>query len=78
MQFSMNGYRRNLMRQVQDLRNQIESILEGEACDSDNLRESMNGIIQQANIINCVFKKDDPEFSDMSDQFVEFIEEVVV
>lgn len=73
MKVSMNGLRRNLSRDIDTLREIVLLILQDEWYDKDELIEAMNDIIQDSNVLNCVFT-DDPEFTDISDIAIEQIE----
>lgn len=74
MKVSMNGLRRNLSSDVQTLRDQVEAVLKGDWCDWDDLRDAMNDVIRISNVLNCVYNKDDPDFSDMGEVEVELLE----
>lgn len=75
MKVSMNGLRRNLSGDVETLRDLVESVLKGEWYDGADLRNAMNDVIQDSNVLNCVFSKDDPDFTDMGNVEVELLEE---
>ena len=70
MNVSMNGLRRNLSDDVEQLKRQIEFVL---GCDyslqphtKEALKDALNQVIQDSNILNCVFDESIPEFSDLS------------
>ena len=73
MNFSMDGFRKHLSRDVQDLRDIVEAVVKGESFDNNELIEAMDDVVSQSNIINCVYKQDDPHFSDLSDLQVRHI-----
>ncbi|SDO28446.1 hypothetical protein SAMN04487957_10548 [Halomonas shengliensis] len=75
MKVSMNGLRRNLNGDVETLRRLVEAVLEGEWYDKEDLRDAMNDVIRDSNVLNCVYHKDDPDFSDMGQIEVELLEE---
>lgn len=75
MKVSMNGLRRNLSSDVQTLRDQVEAVLKGDWCDWDDLRDAMNDVIRTSNVLNCVYQKGDPDFTDMGDVEVDLLEE---
>ncbi|NIC05216.1 hypothetical protein [Billgrantia bachuensis] len=75
MKVSMNGLRRNLSGDVETLRDLVESVLKGEWYDGEDLRNAMNDVIRDSNVLNCVFSKDDPDFTDLSSVEVELLEE---
>lgn len=62
MQVSMNGLRRNLSIDVMRLRDIVVHV----AANSDDLIEAMNDVIQNINVLNCVYNTNDDSFSDMS------------
>lgn len=74
MKFSMNGFRRNLSRDVNRLREIVECVLNDEYYDKTDLLEEMNQMVTHSNVINCVYEKDDPDFTDMSDLEIKHIE----
>jgi len=65
MKFSMNGFRRNLSNNVQELRDIVEKILSDDFYEDDDLERCMNELICNSNGLNCVYVKDDPEFVEM-------------
>lgn len=73
MKVSMNGLRKNLSRDIDTLREIVLLILQDEWYDKNELIEAMNDVIQDSNVLNCVYT-DDPEFSDISDTAIEQIE----
>lgn len=75
MKVSMNGLRKQLSGDVQQLRDVAELIINGEHYEKSELLEAVNSVIRHSNVLNCVFEKDDPEFSDLSDIEVPLIEE---
>lgn len=75
MKVSMNGLRRNLSRDVETLRDLVESVLKGDWYDEEDLRNAMNDVIRDSNVLNCVYNKGDPDFTDMGDVEVEPLEE---
>ncbi|MFB2704267.1 hypothetical protein [Marinobacter shengliensis] len=62
MKFSMNGFRRQLSEDVENLRDMVRDSMNGEFFDREDLVEAMNNVITHSNVINCVYQKDDPEF----------------
>ncbi|QTP60895.1 hypothetical protein HNO53_20575 [Billgrantia antri] len=75
MKVSMNGLRRNLSGDVETLRDLVESVINGEWYDGEDLRNAMNDVIRDSNVLNCVFSKDDPDFTDLGSVEVELLEE---
>lgn len=78
MKFSINGFRRNLSNNVEELRDIVEKALSGDGLDSfekEDLKRCMNEVISNSNVLNCVFVKDDPEFIDMSHLEVKFLDD---
>ncbi len=71
---SMNGLRRSLSGDIKQLREIIEDVINDDFFEKDDLIEAMNQVITDSNVLNCVFKADDPNFSDISDVEVEHIE----
>lgn len=74
MKVSMNGLRRNLSQDVGRLCDVVTAVLRDDWFDKDILLESMNAVIQDSNILNCVYTEDE-SFSDMSDVSIESISE---
>lgn len=74
MKFSMNGFRRQLSGDCEALKRIAESILSGDYWDKDDFVDAVNDVIRHSNVINCVYSKDDPDFSDMSYLEVDHIE----
>lgn len=74
MKFSMNGYRRNNCADIETLRDLVVGVLAGEHVDDEELADAMNQVITNANVLNCVFQPDDPNFVEMGDLEVEHIE----
>ena len=73
MKVSMNELRRNLSEDVQTLRDVAESIINDDWYDKDDLRDAVNAVIQHSNVLNCVYVKNDPDFTDMGDLEVEHL-----
>ncbi len=71
---SMNGLRRNLSRDVETLRDLVSAVIEGNYFEREDLTNAMNDVIQDSNVLNCVFSNDDAQFTDMSDLEVKHIE----
>ena len=75
MKFSMNGFRRQLSGDCEELKRVVEAVLSEEYhYHKEDLVEAVNNLIRHSNVINCVFIKDDPDFTDMSAIEVEHIE----
>lgn len=74
MKFSMNGFRRQLSGDVQDLRDLIKAVIDDEWYDKDDLVDNINKIITASNVVNCVYQDGDKDFSDISDIEVEHLE----
>lgn len=74
MKFSMNGFRRQLSGDVSNLRDMVENVAFGDWFDREDLINAMNQVITHSNVINCVYCKDDPDFSDLSDIRIENLE----
>lgn len=77
MKFSMNGFRRNLHSDVEELREIAKSIIDNGRADPDESEELMNAVnnmIIQSNTLNCVSIKDDPNFLDMSSLELQLLE----
>jgi len=72
---SMNGLRRNLSSDVQALREQVEAVINGDWYDGEDLRDAMNDVIRDSNVLNCVYNKNDPDFIDMGEVEVKLLEE---
>ena len=76
MKFSMNGFRRNLSNDVRELRDISKAILAGEYYDKEDFAKAVDELIRHSNVINCVYNKDDPDFIEMADVEVAYLEEV--
>lgn len=74
MKFSMNGFRRQLSNNVDDLKIITETMLRDEWFDKDSFVDAVNELITNSNVINCVFDDENPDFSEMSDLEVDHIE----
>lgn len=76
MKVSMNGLRKNLSHHVSVLADLISEMKEDLGHDSfSELAEAMNDVIQDTNVLNCVFDPDnDADFTDLSDIEIEHIE----
>jgi acylphosphatase len=72
---SLDGLRRNLSGDVNDLRDIVEAVIAGEYYDKDDLIDAMNNVIQDSNVLNCVYDNDREDFNDMSDVRVEPLEQ---
>jgi hypothetical protein len=75
MKFSMNGFRRSFSCDVRKLRDVSKNIIEGELYDTDDFIEAVNEVIRHSNVINCVYQKDDPNFIEMSDLEVGYLDD---
>ena len=75
---SMNGLRRNLSNDVEQLKETIEAVINSGQIYKEDLKEDLvdklNAVIQDSNILNCVFYESIPEFSDLSKLTVEPID----
>jgi len=74
MKFSMNGFRKQLSNDVDELREMVKNVLNDDYIDKDDLVEAMNDVITHSNVINCVYDDDDPNFSDISDIEIKHLE----
>lgn len=76
MKVSIDGLRRNLNGSVEQLKDIVFALKED--IGSENfieICEALNEVIQDSNILNCVFNPDcNDDFTDMSDLRVEFID----
>ena len=70
----MNGLRRNMSCNISILKDVVEAVIKDQHFDKDDLIDAMNDVIRDSNVLNCVFSKDDPDFSDMGNLEVEHIE----
>lgn len=73
LKFSFDGYRRNLMRDIEELKEQVRYVANGDNFDSDELVDKFDDVVQHVNILNCVYSNSLEEFSDLSDECVEFL-----
>lgn len=74
MRFSMNGFRRNLSEDVENLRDLVQSVINDEYYDKDDLVDAINNVICQSNSLNCVSIDGNDDFSLMEDVEVKLIE----
>lgn len=74
MNVSMDGFRKGLSGNVQNLRAIVERVSVGDHYDNDELIEAMNDVIQDSNVLNCIYSENDELFSDISHIEVEPIE----
>ncbi|ABC29630.1 hypothetical protein HCH_02853 [Hahella chejuensis KCTC 2396] len=75
MKFSMNGFRRQLSGDVERLRKlSLSVIVAPDEYAIEEFVEALNEVIQKSNVLNCVYTEGDPDFTDMSDLEVEYIE----
>lgn len=74
MEFSMNGFRRQLSGECGNLRDITRAIVNDGYFDRDDLVECVNNIISHSNVLNCVYQKDDPDFIEMADLEVKHID----
>ncbi|WP_417500758.1 hypothetical protein [Marinobacter sp.] len=74
MKFSMNGFRRQLSGDAENLRDIARDVMNEEWFDREDFVEAINQIITHSNVINCVYQNDDPDFVDMSDLEVGHLE----
>lgn len=77
MKFSMNGFRKQLSTDIEELKGTIESFLSDDYYLPD-LREDLinqfNQIATHSNVINCVFDDSNPDFQDICHIEIELIE----
>lgn len=74
MKFSMNGFRRQLSGDIQELRFQVKNIINDEWYSKEDLAEALNAVIRHSNCLNCIYSSTDPDFTDMGDLEVEPLE----
>lgn len=72
--FSVNGFRRELSRDIKELKELTESYLETDELDKDDLTEAVNNLICKSNGFNCVKIEAMDSFSNMSDLEVSLID----
>ena len=77
MQVSMNGFRRNLSGNVKELREVTQAIIKDDWYEKEDLITAVNQVIRDSNVLNCIYYKDDPDFSEMGDVEVELLDEEV-
>ena len=56
VQFSMNGWRRQLSENMQELRDMVTSVLDDDYIDKDDLRNVVDELIALSNSVNCLHK----------------------
>ncbi|SEG21505.1 hypothetical protein [Marinobacterium lutimaris] len=74
MKFSMNGFRRQLSGDVEKLREYVVDAINGEVTDQEDFADAINDVICKVNGLNCVFVKDDPDFTDMGDIEIDVVD----
>lgn len=74
MKVSMNGFRRNISEDVQTLRDISAAILSGDWWDREDFANAVNAVISHSNVLNCIYRPGDPDFTDMSHLEVEHLE----
>jgi hypothetical protein len=74
MEVSMDGLRKSLSRDISYLKSLVIAAANMQLRDKDELFEAMNQVIQDSNILNCVYNNDDDSFTDLSDVRVDPIE----
>ncbi len=74
MEISMDGLRKSLSRDINQLKSLVIDAANMQLHDRDELFEAMNQVIQDSNILNCVYNNDDDSFTDLSDVRVDPIE----
>lgn len=70
----MNGFRKGLSEDVDELRQLVEKVVKGDFFDEEELVDAMNKVVTSSNVINCVFVEGDKNFTDLSDLEIEHIE----
>jgi len=80
MKISMDGLRKDLTGNLKRLRSVIESINDDycDSIDTDTLEGLMfefDTVAQSSNILNCVYDDESENFSDLSDLYVDYLEE---
>lgn len=73
MKVSMDGLRLNLSRDIEALKNIVIEVLSGDY-NKEQFIECLNDVIQDSNMLNCVYSETEEAFKDMSDVHVEYIE----
>lgn len=73
--FSMDGFRRNLHRDLAELKEQINNVLNDEWFDKDDLKNAMDEIISSSNSLNCVSIEGDKMFTNMENLYLPLIDE---
>jgi len=76
VQYSMNGWRRQLSENMQELRDMVTSVLNDDYIDKDDLRNVVDELITLSNSINCVHIPGDENFSDMSEVEVPHLDDL--
>lgn len=68
MEVSMNGLRANMVRSSNELAEIVQSIVDDESFDKDELVAMFDNLAQDIAMFTCVFDSDNKDFSDMSDK----------
>lgn len=77
MKISMDGFRQSLTNDVGALKDIVTAVVDGdfnELYQKEDLINAMNQVISMSNALNCVYFKDNPDFTNMSDLRTKFIE----
>ena len=75
MEVSMDGLRKGLCGNVQNLRDIVERVTVDDYFDNDELIEAMNDVIRDSNVLNCVYSDDNKSFNDIGHVEVAIIEQ---
>lgn len=75
MKFSMNGFRHELSSDVRELRDLVQSIVEDDYWEKEDLISAVNNVITHSNVVNCVSAENDPDFSEMGHVTVDLVGE---
>lgn len=74
MNVSMDGFRKGLSGNVQNLRDIVKRVSVDDHYDNEELIEAMNDVIQDSNVLNCIYSENDESFNDLGHVEVEPIE----
>ena len=74
MIFSMNGFRKNLNCDIENLRELIQSVIDDNDFDKEDLVDAMNQVICHSNTLNCVSIEGNKDFSLMEDLHADLLE----
>lgn len=75
IEFSMNGFRQNLHSDLQELKDQVMTVLKDEYVNKDDLAAALDSVICSSNALNCVQLDGVDSFTNMESLYLPLIDE---